>query len=195
MLPGQELAAGIITELATGILALDERLKNWTPRSPRRSPNTPGRRSSSRCLDSVPSWVPSLLVAAGDLRAFPSAGHLAAAAGLVPVPNDSGRRIGQPAPTPALQRPLRQVFYLSAQTSMMRDGPNRDYYLKKRAHGRTTARQSSPWPVAVSTSLGLLRDERTCTAIPPHRLKRLDNTIEIPSAQAQRGRRPRRGGR
>ena len=36
----------------------------------------------------------SLLVSAGDLRAFPSAGHLAAAAGLVPVPNDSGRRTG-----------------------------------------------------------------------------------------------------
>ena len=34
------------------------------------------------------------LVAAGDLAAFPTAGHLAAAAGLVPVPNASGRRAG-----------------------------------------------------------------------------------------------------
>jgi len=31
----------------------------------------------------------SLLVGTGDLRAFPTAGHLAAAACLVPVPNDS----------------------------------------------------------------------------------------------------------
>jgi transposase len=38
----------------------------------------------------------SLLIGAGDLRAFPSAGHLAAAAGLVPVLNDSGRRTGNP---------------------------------------------------------------------------------------------------
>jgi hypothetical protein len=45
----------------------------------------------------------SLLVGAGDLRAFPSVGHLAAAAGLVPVPNDPGRRTGNPAPPEALQ--------------------------------------------------------------------------------------------
>jgi transposase len=47
---------------------------------------------------SLPGFGPilgaQLLVAAGDLRAYPSAGHLAAAAGLVPVPNDSGRRSG-----------------------------------------------------------------------------------------------------
>jgi hypothetical protein len=79
----------------------------------------------------------ALLVGAGDLRAFPSAGHLAAAAGLVPVPNDSGRRTGNLHRPHRYSRPLRHVFYLSAQTSMMRAGPNRDYYLKKRAHGRT----------------------------------------------------------
>jgi hypothetical protein len=32
---------------------------------------------------------------------------------------------------------LRHMFYLSAQTSMMREGPNRDYYLKKRGRGHT----------------------------------------------------------
>ena len=76
----------------------------------------------------------TLLVTAGDLAAFPSAGHLAAAAGLVPVPNDSGRRTGNLHKPRRYSRPLRHVFYLSAQTSMMRDGPNRDYYLKKRQH-------------------------------------------------------------
>ena len=32
-------------------------------------------------------------------------------------------------------RKLRRVFYLSAAASMMREGPNRDFYLKKRAQG------------------------------------------------------------
>jgi transposase len=46
-------------------------------------------------IESIPGFGSvlgaSLLVAAGDLAAFPTAGHLAAAADLVPVPNDSGR--------------------------------------------------------------------------------------------------------
>ena len=52
----------------------------------------------------------SLLVVAGDLRALPSAGHLAAAAGLMPVPNDSGRRTGNVHRPKGYSRPLRHVF-------------------------------------------------------------------------------------
>ncbi|MGY1961447.1 transposase [Nocardia gipuzkoensis] len=48
-----------------------------------------------------------LLAATGDLRAFPSAGHLAAAAGLVPVPNDSSRRTGNLHRPRRYSRPLR----------------------------------------------------------------------------------------
>jgi hypothetical protein len=44
-----------------------------------------------------------------------------------PVPNDSGRRVGNLHRPLRYSRPLRHVFYLSAQTSMMRPGPNRDY--------------------------------------------------------------------
>ncbi|MGA5605013.1 IS110 family transposase, partial [Streptomyces griseoincarnatus] len=32
-------------------------------------------------------------------------------------------------------RRLRRVFHMSAQTSIIRDGPNRDFYLKKRGEG------------------------------------------------------------
>ncbi len=120
---------------------------------------------------SLPGFGPilgaALLVTAGDLAAFPSAGHLAAAAGLVPVPNDSGRRAGN-LHKPRYSRPLRRVFYLSAQTSMMRDGPSRNYYLKKRQHTRThnqaviaLARRR------VDVLWALLRDNRNYTATPP----------------------------
>jgi hypothetical protein len=48
------------------------------------------------------------LVAAGDLAAYPDAGHLASAAGLVPLAKDSGRRTGNLPPAPALQPPPAQ---------------------------------------------------------------------------------------
>jgi transposase len=123
-------------------------------------------------IQSMPGFGPilgaTLLVTAGDLAAYPSAGHLAAAAGLVPVPNDSGRRAGNLHKPRRYSRPLRRVLYLSAQTSMMRDGPSRDYYRKKRQHARThnqaviaLARRR------LDVLWALLRDNRTYTAIPP----------------------------
>ncbi|MQS16393.1 IS110 family transposase [Streptomyces kaniharaensis] len=75
------------------------------------------------------------VVAAGDLSAYADAGRLASAAGLVPVPRDSGRRTGNLHRPKRYSRRLRRVFYMSAQTSMIKDGPNRGFYLKKRAEG------------------------------------------------------------
>jgi transposase len=167
-LPGQDLAASIIAELATNILALDERLKSLDTQLA----DTFRQHPHAAIIESVPGFGPflgaALLVGAGDLRAFPSAGHLAAAAGLVPVPNDSGRRSGNLHRPKRYSRPLRHVFYLSAQTSMMRAGPNRDYYLKKREHGRThnqaviaLARRR------VDVLWALLRDNRHWAPTPP----------------------------
>ena len=94
VLPGQDLSATIIAELATNILALDERLKSLDAQIAETFEQHP----QASIIQSMPGFGPflgaSLLVGAGDLRAFPTAGHLAAAAGLVPVPNDSGRRTG-----------------------------------------------------------------------------------------------------
>ncbi|MGH3758202.1 transposase, partial [Actinophytocola sp.] len=90
-------------------------------------------------IESLPGIGPILgaepVVAAGDLAAYTDAGHLASAAGLVPVPRDSGRRTGNPHRPKRYSRRLRRVFYLSAQTSIIREGPNRDFYLKKRGQG------------------------------------------------------------
>lgn len=90
-LPGQDIAAAIITELPPTPWHWTNASPTSTLTSPRCSPRTLRPTSSS-----MPGFGPilgaSLLVAAGDLAAFPSAGHLATAAGLVPVPNDSGWR-------------------------------------------------------------------------------------------------------
>jgi transposase len=167
-LPGQDLTATIIAELATNILTLDERLKILDAEIA----DTFAQHPQAAIIQSMPGFGPflgaSLLVGAGDLRAFPTAGHLAAAAGLVPVPNDSGRRSGNLHRPQRYSRPLRHVFYLSAQTSMMRPGPNRDYYLKKREHGHTHSQAVIALARRrVDVLWALLRDNRTWTTAPP----------------------------
>lgn len=168
VLSGQDIAASIITELATNVLALDERMKDLDTQIAATFDHHP----EAEIIQSMPGFGPilgaTLLVTAGDLRAFPSAGHLAAAAGLVPVPNDSGRRSGNLHKPHRYSRPLRHVFYLSAQTSMMREGPNRDYYLKKRAAGRThTQAVVALARRRVDVLWALLRDQRTYAPTPP----------------------------
>jgi transposase len=168
VLAGQDLAVSIIAELATGILALDERLKSLD----NQIAATFDQHPQAAIIQSMPGFGPflgaALLVGAGDLRAFPTAGHLAAAAGLVPVPNDSGRRSGNLHRPKRYSRPLRHVFYLSAQTSMMRAGPNRDYYLKKREHGRTHSQAVIALARRrVDVLWALLRENRTWVATPP----------------------------
>jgi transposase len=167
-LPGQDLTATIIAELATNILTLDERLKTLDAEIA----ETFAQHPQAAIIQSMPGFGPflgaSLLVGAGDLRAFPTAGHLAAAAGLVPVPNDSGRRSGNLHRPKRYSRPLRHVFYLSAQTSMMRPGPNRDYYLKKRERGHTHSQAVIALARRrVDVLWALLRDHRTWTEAPP----------------------------
>jgi transposase len=168
VLPGQDLAASIIAELATNILALDERLKSLDAQIAEAFDQHP----QAAIIQSMPGFGPflgaSLLVGAGDLRAFPTPGHLAAAAGLVPVPNDSGRRSGNLHRPTRYSRPLRHVFYLSAQTSMTRPGPNRDYYLKKREHGRTHSQAVIALARRrVDVLWALLRENRIWVTTPP----------------------------
>jgi transposase len=168
VLPGQDLTASIITELATAILALDDRLKALDAQIEVTFTEHP----QAAIIQSMPGFGPflgaSLLVGANDLRAFPSAGHLAAAAGLVPVPNDSGRRTGNLHRPLRYSRSLRHVFYLSAQTSMMRAGLNRDYYLKKRSQGATHSQAVIALARRrIDVLWALLRENRIWTAEPP----------------------------
>jgi transposase len=167
-LPGQHVAEMIIAELAASLLQLDQRIHGLD----QQIAATFRRHHQAITIESMPGFGPilgaQLLVAAGDLRAYPSAGHLAAAAGLVPVPNDSGRRSGNLHKPRRYSRPLRHVFYLSAQTSMMRAGPNRAYYLKKRASGHThTQAVITLARRRIDVLWALLRDDRTFSIDPP----------------------------
>lgn len=170
VLAGQDVTASIIAELADTLLAQHERLKVLD----QQIQDALAQHPQAEAIQSMPGFGPvlgaSLLVAAGDLKAFPTAGHLAAAAGLVPVPNDSGRRAGNLHKPRRYSRPLRHALYLSAQTSMMRAGPNRDYYLKKRNQGRTHSQAVIALARRrVDILWALLRDNRTWTPTPPAR--------------------------
>ena len=170
VLAGQDVAASIVAELANSILAQHKRLKLLE----QQIQDTFAQHPQAEVIESIPGFGPvlgaSLLVAAGDLSAFPTAGHLAAAAGLVPVPNDSGRRAGNLHKPRRYSRPLRHALYLSAQSSMMRAGPNRDYYLKKRDQGRTHSQAVIALARRrIDVLWALLRDNRTWTATPPAR--------------------------
>jgi transposase len=167
-LPGEDVAAQIVADLATQILALDDRLK----RIDKQIRETFRSHPQAEIIESLPGMGPILgaefVVTAGDLSAYTDAGHLASAAGLVPVPRDSGRRTGNLHRPKRYSRRLRRVFYMSAQTSIIREGPNRDFYLKKRGEGckhvqaviaLARRRASVLW--------ALLRDERVFTSAPP----------------------------
>lgn len=133
--PGEEVAAAIIARLARAILNLDDEVRELDTQIR----TTFAQHPQAAIIESMPGigaiLGAELIVAVGDFGAYRNAGHLASAAGLVPVPRDSGRRTGNLHRPKRYSRHLRRVFYLSAQSSMMRPGINRDYYLKKRAEG------------------------------------------------------------
>ena len=119
-----------------------------------------------------------LIAAAGDLNGYANAGRLASAAGLVPVPRDSGRRTGNLHRPMRYSRKLRRVFYLSASAAMMREGPNRDFYLKKRGEGLNHVQALIAWPAAASTCCGLCCATTASSRSPHLRPEGLDNFIE-----------------
>lgn len=166
--PGQDVAADIVADLAAQILATDSRISVLEARIR----ETFRAHPQAEIIESLPGMGPilgaELIAAAGDLSAYANAGRLASAAGLVPVPRDSGRRTGNLHRPMRYSRKLRRVFYLSAQSAMMREGPNRDFYLKKRGEGVhhvqaiiALARRR------VDILWALLRDDRTFQINPP----------------------------
>ena len=168
VVPGQDVAATIVRDLATQLLALDERIKDLDARVT----TTFRAHPQAEIIESLPGMGPilgaELIAAVGDLNSYANAGRLASAAGLVPVPRDSGRRTGNLHRPVRYSRKLRRVFYLSANAAMMREGPNRDYYLKKRSEGDKhvqalicLARRR------VDVLWALLRDNRVFEPLPP----------------------------
>ncbi|MEU6284372.1 IS110 family transposase [Streptomyces sp. NPDC047028] len=168
VLPGEEVASRLVADLAAQTLALDDRVK----RIDKQIRETFRSHPHAEIIESLPGMGPILgaefIVAAGDLSAYTDAGHLASAAGLVPVPRDSGRRTGNLHRPKRYSRRLRRVFYMSAQSSIVREGPNRDFYLKKRSEGCKHVQAVIALARRRAGVLwALLRDGRIFTSAPP----------------------------
>lgn len=76
-----------------------------------------------------------ILIEAGDGSTFPTAGHLAAFAGLAPAPRSSGSSIRGEQPSRRGNKLLKRAFFLSAFVALG-DPASRAYYGRKIAQGK-----------------------------------------------------------
>ncbi|WP_460730488.1 IS110 family RNA-guided transposase, partial [Nocardia heshunensis] len=161
-LPGEDVAAELVAALAKEVLRLDDQIAELDTAIEARFRH----HRLAEVITSLPGigfrLGAEFLAAAGDPGWFASAAHLAAYAGLAPVPNDSGKRTGRLHRPQRYNRALRRVFYMSALTSIRCDPTSRAFYDRKRAEGKGTkgaiialARRR------VDVLWALLRDNRT----------------------------------
>jgi transposase len=167
-LPGEKRAAKLVCDLAHQLLALDERIKD----NDREIRETFRADDRAEIIESMPGMGPILgaefVAIVGDLSGYRDASRLASHAGLAPVARDSGRRTGNYHRPKRYNRRLRHIFYMAAQTAMMRPGPSRDYYLKKRSERLLhTQALLSLARRRIDVLWAMLRDGRLFTPAPP----------------------------
>lgn len=135
-LPGEEVAATLVAELAQGVIALDDRIKTTDADIEGRFRRHP----LAEVITSMPGigfrLGAEFLAAVGDPALIGSADQLAAWAGLAPVSRDSGTRTGNLRTPKRYSRRLRRVMYMSALTSIRCDADSRTYYQRKRNEGK-----------------------------------------------------------
>jgi transposase len=168
-LPGEATTAVLIARQARHLLELDRELKDTDKLIADRFRSHP----QAKIIESLPGLGPILgaefvVATAGDLASFGSAGRLASYAGLVPVPQDSGRVTGNLRRPTRYNRRLRRVFYMAALSSLKTSGPSRAFYDKKR--GERMIHTQALLALArrlVDVLWALLRDGRTFTPVAP----------------------------
>ena len=170
-LPAESVTAPLIAQLARQLLELDREIKDLDKQLGARFAEHPDA-GPITSLDGFGPILGAQLLAGtgGDLHtAFRSSGHLAAYAGLAPVPRDSGRIRGNLHRPKRYHRGLRRVFYLAALTAIRRpDSPSRVFYLRKRREGKGHTQAL----IALARRLvdviwALLRDRREFHPSPP----------------------------
>ncbi|OBG38841.1 IS110 family transposase [Mycolicibacter heraklionensis] len=161
-LPGEDVAAGLVAELAGEVVALDDRIKSTDADIEDRFRRHP----AADVITSMPGMGFRLgaefLAAVGDPALIGSADQLAAWAGLAPVSKDSGKRTGRLHAPKRYSRRLRRVMYMSALTAVRCDPASKAYYQRKRDEGKR------PIPATICLArrrtnvlYALIRDNRT----------------------------------
>ncbi|UGU31927.1 IS110 family transposase [Mycolicibacterium smegmatis] len=161
-LPGEEVAAGLVADLAREVIALDDRIKTTDADIEGRFRRHP----LAEVITSMPGMGfrlgAELLAAVGDPALIGSADQLAAWAGLAPVSRDSRKRTGRLHTPKRYSRRLRRVMYMSALTAIRCDPDSKAYYQRKRDEGKR------PIPATICLArrrtnvlYALIRDNRT----------------------------------
>src|SRR5690625_2686033 len=78
----------------------------------------------------------TIVLTAADFSSFPTAGHLAAYAGIAPVTRRSGTSIRGEFPARSGNKRLKNALFYSAFASIRFHEPSKTYYEKKRAEGK-----------------------------------------------------------
>jgi transposase len=133
----QEVGADIVAALARTVLVLHEEVAKVDRQIEARF----REHQHAEILLSMPGFgtllAAELLAATGgDITAYESAARLAGAAGLAPVPRDSGRISGNHHRPKRYGRRLLNTFYLAAQSAARYCPQSRAYYQRKRTEGK-----------------------------------------------------------
>ena len=161
-LAGEDVGAGLVAELAQGVMNLDARIKTTDADIEERFRRHP----LAEVITSLPGigfrLGAEFLAVVGDPALLESPDQLAAWAGLAPVSKDSGKRTGRLHTPRRYSRRLRRVMYMSALTAIRCDPASKAYYQRKRDQGKR------PIPATiclarrrVNVLYALIRDNRT----------------------------------
>lgn len=135
VVPGTAAAEKVLPRLALQLLGLQEQRKQVAAEVEEALDAHP----LSRVLTSMPGvgvrTAARILITVGDASSFPTAGHLAAYAGLAPVTRRSGSSIRGEFPSRSGNKDLKNALFLSA-FAALRDPASRAYYDRKRAEGK-----------------------------------------------------------
>lgn len=168
-LPGEQLAAQLVADMAKGVISLDEQLKQTDKLIEGRF----RRHRHAAALLSMPGigvllGAEFLAATGGDMTAFASADHLAGYAGLAPAPRDSGRISGNLHRPRRYHRGLQRALYTSALVSIRCHDQSRTFYDRKRTEGkRHTQAVLALARRRVNVLWALLRDQRCFESTPP----------------------------
>jgi transposase len=135
VVPGTDAAAVIVPKLAANLSALLDQRRQLASSIEELLEAHP----LSKLLTSMPSigvrTGTRILIDVGDGSAFPTAGHLAAYAGLAPVTRRSGSSIRGESPSRRGNKYLKRAFFVSAFAALA-DPASRAYYERKKAEGK-----------------------------------------------------------
>jgi transposase len=134
--PGEATAAAIIKDLAAEVLAVRDKVKALDAQLTEVLANHPDAALVATLPGMGAVLTAEFLAVAGGITRFPSGDHLAAAAGMAPALNQSGkvRYLQRPL---AGDRALKRVFYQSAFCALQHDPTSKAFYDRKRREGKT----------------------------------------------------------